>query len=331
LAPALRDALRTEFGFPFPGICVLGNDTDMPSGCALILIEEVPELMFEIGGDDVLVDATVEGLAALRINSRPHVHPATGQTLARIAAADRAAAQSAGLTTWDAAEYLFLVLHAVLWRMASSFLDIDVTHHLVDSLEGMAPDRVNEIVPNIMSWFELTDVLQHLVDEEISIGDMRCILDVLSQRESKMIDTAALTERVRHAMCRQITAKFAPGRSSLPVFLLDPEIDVLVSRAIQRTAVGPYLALEPQLADDLLAAIRVQVRSLGLRAAGVPILVTAVEIRRFIRNLVSVEFPAVHVLSRQDLEPDTPIQAVARISLGSAADDASLTNQGTSA
>jgi type III secretory pathway component EscV len=102
LAPGLRDALRTELGFPFPGIRVLGNDTDMPPCGALILIDEVPELMFEVGRDDVLVDATAEELAALGTNSRSHVHPATGRTMARIAAEDRTAAQSAGFATWDA-------------------------------------------------------------------------------------------------------------------------------------------------------------------------------------------------------------------------------------
>jgi type III secretion protein V len=330
LAPGIRHALRAEFGFPFPGIRVAGNDTDMPPRCALILLDEVPELMLEVGRDDVLVGATVEGLAALGIKGEPRDDPAAGLSCARIAAADRAAAEAAGLATWDAAEYLFLALHAVIRRTASSFLDIDVTRSLLDSLDGTTPERVAEIVPQVVSWFELTDVLQRLVDEEIGVGDVGRILEALSQREPDMADTVALAERARHALRRQITAKFAQGRDSLPVLLLEPEIDALIGDAIRRTSAGAYLALEPRLAEDILAAVRTQISSLGARAAGVPLLVTTVEARPFIRKLVSLEFPSLHVLSPHDIEPGTHIQAVARIGLGSAAHDASPDDGGTS-
>jgi type III secretion protein V len=89
-----------------------------------------------------------------------------------------------------------------------------------------------------------------------------------------------------------------------------------------------YLTLEPQLARDLLAAVRTQVNSLGARAAGIPVLVTTAEVRPFIRRLVSLEFPSLHVLSSQDLELDTQIQAIAQIDLGSASHDGALTKQG---
>ena len=67
--------------------------------------------------------------------------------------------------------------------MAPSFLDIDVTRRLVDTFEPAAPELVAETVPKAVSWFELTDILQRLVDEEIDIGDMGRILGALSRRE----------------------------------------------------------------------------------------------------------------------------------------------------
>lgn len=331
LAPAMRDALRAELGFPFPGIRVRGNETDMAPHSALIMIDEVPEIMLEVGRNDVLVDETVEGLSKLGIRGETRDDPATGRARARIAAADRAAAEAAGLAAWDAAEYLCLALRAVLRRMAPLFLDIDVTRRLVDTVERTAPDLVAETVPKVVSWFELTDVLQRLVDEEIGIGDMGRILEVLSQRDPDVRDTVLLAERVRHALNTQITAKFTRGRDSLSVFLLDPEIEVLMSSAIQRTSVGSYLALEPQPTQDILAAVRGEVSSLGPGAAGVPLLTTDVEIRRYIRKLVELEFPSLHVVSRQDLEPDTPIQPVARIRLGRPSHHATPTGPGPAA
>ena len=329
LAPAMRDSLRAELGFPFPGIRIRGNETDMPPRSALIMIDEVPEIMLEVAPDDVLVDETVEGLSELGIRGERRDDPATGRAHARIAPAERSAADVAGLTTWDAAEYLCLALQAVIRRMAPSFLDIDVTRRLVDTFEPAAPELVAETVPKAVSWFELTDILQRLVDEEIDIGDMGRILGALSRREPDMRDTVLLAERVRHALSGQITAKFTGRRDSLSVFLLDPEIEVLISSAIQPTSVGSYLALDPQLTQDILAAIRDQVSSLDLSTAGVLIL-TVAEIRRYIRKLVELEFPSLHVVSRQDLDPGTRIQTVARIRLGSSSQHQSPTGGGPS-
>jgi type III secretory pathway component EscV len=326
LAAKMRDTLRSDFGFPFPGVRVRGNDGDMPPRSAMIMIDEVPELMFEVGPDDVFVDETVERLAALGIQGQPHDNPTAGR--ARIAAVDRAPAERAGLATWDAPEYLFLTLEAVLRRMPGSFIDIDLTHYLVDSLEGAARDRAAELVPEVVSWVELTDVLRRLVDEELSIRDLGRILEALSQREPGMSDTVAMTEQARHALRGQITAKFAQGCGPLQVIQMDPAIDLLIGSAIQRTAVGPYLALDPQLTQEFLASIRTEVTTLGAGVAEVPILVTAVEVRPFIRKLVSLEFPSLHVLSPQDVEPGTPIQAVARIRFGCPSHDATPIRQG---
>ena len=79
LAPRILHALHAEFGFPFPGIRVRGNETDMPSGTALVMFDEVPEVMFQVKIDQVLVDATVEKLAELGITGWPGNSSATKQ------------------------------------------------------------------------------------------------------------------------------------------------------------------------------------------------------------------------------------------------------------
>ena len=265
LAPRVRDALQAEFGFVFPGISVRGNDIDMPPRGALIMVDEVPELVLDVGRDG------------------------------------------------DAAEHLFGELQAVLRRMASSFIDIDVARRLVDAV-GPA----TETVPKRVSWFELTDVLRRLVDEDIAIHDIGRVLEAFSTCKHGPHDTAALAEQARHALCGQISAKFLRGRDTLPVLLLDRQTEAAVGSAIQHTPVGAYLALDPALADKLLASVRVEMTSLGPGADGAPILVTSPELRPFIRRLVGLEFPTLHVLSRQDIVPGTQIDIVGTLGLGAA-------------
>jgi type III secretory pathway component EscV len=315
LAPKLRDALQAEFGFPFPGINVRGNETDMPPGTALILIDEVPETLLNVDPGDVFVDGTVERLAELGIKAEARGQSISGRAHSRIAAADRAGAEAAGLATRDAAEHITLALQAVIRKLAPLFLDIDTTRRLVENFEHIEPGLAGKTVPKAVSWFELTDVLRYLVAEELFIGDMGCILRALSQNKPEEHDTARLAERVRQAMSHQITAKFTQDRDSLLVLRLDPEIEVNMSRAILRTSAGSYLDLDPQFTQNLLSAIREQMNALDSRKAWILIL-TVVEIRRYIRRMVELEFPLLQVVSHQDLEPGVKIQTVAWIRLG---------------
>jgi type III secretion protein V len=320
LLPWARGAVQTEFGFELPGIRICGNETDMPPGTALTMIDEVPEMFLtHVGCHDVLVDSTVDALAARGIPGEARDDPATGRARTRIAAADRVAAEEAGITTWDAAEYLSLVVQAAYRRNAAAFIDLDTTWRLVELLEHSAPDLVAETVPRIVSWFELTDVLARLVEEEIGIGDTESIVRALLQRrrgQGGLGNTTLMTEWARHALNQQITAKFAQGRNWLQVFDLDAEIESLLSSAIQYTSSGMYMALEPDVAQEVVAAISATVAASGPVAADAPILVRVMEIRRFVRNLVSLIFPSLHVVSLEDLDPALQLRTVARIRLG---------------
>jgi len=281
----------------------------------LIMIEEVPEVMIEVDLNYVLVEGTVESLAKLGIKGKQQEDPVTGRACTWITATDLAAIQAVGLTSWDAAEYLFFMLQTVIEPMAPLFLDIDTTRYLVETVEQMVPELVSQTVPATVSWFELTDVLRRLVAEEISIGDMERILKALSQCEPILHDTVLLTERVRHALSRQITEKFIRDKNSLTVFLLDSEIEELINRSIQHISSGSYLDLDPEYTQRILAAVRWYMSSVGVSIDDILLLVTVAEIRLYMRKLVELEFPSLHVLSRQDLETGTPIQIVATIHL----------------
>ncbi|MBU1533117.1 MAG: flagellar biosynthesis protein FlhA, partial [Gammaproteobacteria bacterium] len=126
-------------------------------------------------------------------------------------------------------------------------------------------------------------------------------------------------EYCRMALKRQITYKFCGTSGALSAIVIDPEIEQVVAEAIQRTEAGSYLALEPDLSREILAAARAAVEP--ALAAGEPaVLVTSMETRRFVRKLLEVELPGVTVLSYQELAPDLEIQPVARMQLGSASD-----------
>lgn len=325
LAPRMRNTLQADLGFLFPGIRVRGVEFDMLPCAVVIIIDEIPELTFEVDLDKVLVDATIESLADLGILGESIANPATGQPCSWIVAADRATVVAAGHTTWEAAEYIFLVLETLLRRMAAEFLTIDVARGIVDTVELTAPELVARTVPQSVSWSELTNILQNLVEEEICIGDLALILEALSQCKSDGSNIRILEAKARHALSHQITTKFTQGRDALPVITLDSEIEVLISTAIQHTSSGDYLDLNPEVTQNVLSTVRTQINSLDANAVE-PVILTSWEIRRYVRKLVELEFPWLHVLSRQDLEPDLPFQILAEVRLTTSSSDKTFTS-----
>jgi type III secretion protein V len=314
MVPMMRDGLFYELGVKFPGIRVRGNESDLPEGTYIIMINEIPIVSGNVSLDKVLVNDTVDRLTLLNIQGEEAVNPANGSECAWIPAQYASIAEQAGLTTWDSAGYMVLHLSSVLRKNAAEFVGIQEVQNMLEQLEQAFPALVKEVVPKAVSHFQLTDILRRLVEEEISIRDLRSILQALAEWGQVENDTVMLTEYVRNALKRYISHKYTRGSATLVVYLLDPQIEETVRSSIQHTQSGSYLALEPEVTQEVLTAVRNEVGNLPPTAQN-PVILTTMEIRRYFRKLVELEFPHLAVLSYQELSPDMNIQPIARISL----------------
>ena len=71
-----------------------------------------------------------------------------------------------------------------------------------------------------------------------------------------------LTEYVRAALKRYVSHKYARGQNTLIVYLLDPQIEETIRSSVQHTSSGSYLALEPEITQEILTAVRNEVGNL---------------------------------------------------------------------
>ena len=314
MVPMMRDGLFYERGVKFPGIRVRGNETDLPDGTYIIMINEVPIISGNLSLANVLVNDTVDRLTLLNITGEEAINPANGSECAWIPEEYAGIAEQAGLTTWDAAGYMVLHLSSILRKNASEFLGIQEVQNMLEQLEQAFPALVKEVVPKAVSPFQLTDIMRRLVEEEISIRDLGSVLLALAEWGQVESDTVMLTEYVRNALKRYISHKYTRGGNTLVVYLLDPQIEETVRGSIQHTQSGSYLALEPEITQEILTSVRNEVGNLPPPAQN-PVILTTMEIRRYFRKLVELEFPHLAVLSYQELSPDMNIQPIARISL----------------
>jgi len=199
-------------------------------------------------------------------------------------------------------------LHRVLHRHGYRFVGIQETQALLEGLRCSHPHLVHEVVPKLVSPVLLADVLQRLAREGLSLRNLGDILGVLAKRAGNRGDAASLAEDARGALHRQITFQYSNPDGSVGVFFLDSMIEETVREAIGKT--GSHLALPPELSQDIVRAVKSAVASVAS-----PVILTASDIRRHLRELLESEQPQVAVLAYQELTPETKLQTLGRITV----------------
>ena len=69
----------------------------------------------------------------------------------------------------------------LLRKHAAEFVGIQEVQNMLEQLEQAFPALVREVVPKAVSPFQLTDIIRRLVEEEISVRDLRSILQALAE------------------------------------------------------------------------------------------------------------------------------------------------------
>ena len=308
----VRNGLYYDLGVIFPAIQVKGN-TPGEAGSYTIWANEVPVVSGQIRLDAALVNDTAENLAIYGFKAEDTSNPATGKAAAWVPRADAERAKGVGLQVWDTHEILLLHVTHYLKRNARDFIGIQEVQGMVAALKQYYPTLVEETIPKPISLQTLTEILRRLVEEEVSIRDLKIILQTLCEWGRVEHEVLALTEQVRAGLKRKICYQISHGRPLLFVYRLDPEFEDMFRNSIRQSASGAYLSMDPASSQQLMAAARAQIGDLPPGAQR-PVIVTDAEIRRFVKRLLDFAIPEITVLSYDQLTPQINLQPLGTIS-----------------
>ena len=181
----------------------------------------------------------------------------------------------------------------------------------MDKMEHRAPDLVHEAL-RLMPIQKIADLLNRLVQEQVSIRDLRNILESIIVWSPKEKDQIMLCEYIRSDLKRQISYKFCGENNILPAIIFDPAVEDMIRNAVRQTSTGSFLSLDPVTINRLMDAIR---RAIAARAPNKVVLIVSLDIRRYVRKLIEGEFYEIPVLDYQELIPQISVQAVGRVRL----------------
>jgi type III secretion protein V len=210
------------------------------------------------------------------------------------------------------AEAVVLQVLPLMRERAVDFLGIAETQGLLDQLEQLAPATVRQVVPKPIAVTQLADVLRRLVEERLSVRDLKGILESLALVGPTEKDPLNMAEFVRAQQRRTITHGLTRGGREVSVLLLDGVIEETVRGAISRTTAGSFLTLAPAAARDVVTAVRRALEPLGEPR---PPVLTQPDIRRFVRKLLETDLPDVKVVSYAELLPEIAVKPLGKASL----------------
>ena len=312
MIPKMRHALYQDLGVRFPGVHVRSQSEKLDANEYAIFLNEVPIVRGKVIEGSVLTNETEETLSRFNL---PFTHSKNAINQAALWVENKyiEVLKKAGIKFWAPLDVMILHLSQFYKQYAADFIGIQEVRAIMEFIEKSFPDLIKEVT-RLVPLQKLTEIFRRLVQEQVSIKDLRTILESLSEWAQTEKDTVLLTEYVRSSLKRYISYKYSLGQSFISVYLLDPEIEDMIRGAIKQTSAGSYLALDPDSVQLIINAMRNTIVP-APPGGQPPVMLTAIDVRRFTRKLIEGEFPNLPVVSYQEIVPEVRIQPLGRIQL----------------
>lgn len=294
----LRKKFAQEIGFLSAPVHIRDNLELRPNAYRLVLKG------VEVGSGEAFPGmhlAINPGRVTGQLPGTPTKDPAFGLPAVWVDGNMREQAHVLGYTVVDASTVVATHLNHIILSHASELLGRQETQALLDHLAKESPRLIEDLVPKMLSLSSVQRVLQNLLDEGVSIRDMRTIIETLSEFAMRSQDPMELTAQVRIALGRAIVQQLFPGESELQVMTLDPSLERILAQVLQGG--GDASGIEPGLADNLLRETAAAVQK--QEDIGVPaVLLVPGNLRWLLSRFLRRAVPQLKVIANTEV-PDT--------------------------
>ncbi len=306
---SIRRHIALEMGIVVPGVRFRDNLQLKPNAYA-IKIKEIEVASGEVQVNQFLAIGPEEKLKNLR--GTKTVDPTYGMPGVWISPEQRGDAERLGCMIFDPVSVIATQLTEVIRTNANELLGRQEIQALIDTVKKTHPAVVKEVIPDALSLGEIQKVLQNLVKERVSIRDLVSILETIADHVHMTKDPEMLTEFCRQSLSRVICKEYCNNEGNINVITLDPQIEQMIQQSIQRTDMGSFLTLDPNVGQEILQALSNQVDALQERGLQ-PILLVAPTVRPALRKLTDRSFPSLVILSWNEIAPKINVNSVGMV------------------
>ena len=300
---AIRKKFVGEVGFLIPSVHIRDNLQLPPEvyrfqlyGAEIARGQVLPDRLLAI--DPPGEHKPIEGIA---VRDPTYGMPATWITRDR-----RSAAMAAGYTVVEPAVVITTHLDQLIAQHAHELLGRQETHELIEHFKTRFPKLVEETMPKLVQPAQLQRVLQLLLEEGVTVRDLRTILEVTAEQLARNVAINDIVTPLRHALRRQIVQDVFGDSEQYHVAGLHPDFERLMEQAIGGEAVAPDGAIEPNLARRFLEEMMVAMDELETLGHA-PVLLCGQRARMTLSRLARRVRPQTVVLAMSELPPTAKV------------------------
>jgi flagellar biosynthesis protein FlhA len=302
----IRRQLAIELGIVIPVVRIRDNIQLEPNEYRIKIKGH------EVGKGEILLEhylAISPGTDDPSITGIDTIEPSFGIPAKWITEDMKTDAEIAGYTVVDPPSVVSTHLTEVLKQYAHDLLGRQETKQLIDHLKESYPIVVEEVTPEPLSIGDVQKVLAKLLKERVSIRNLPVIFETLADFCKLTTDPDVLTEYVRQALAKQITNQYKQDDNTLQVLTLSGKVEKLIADHIQKTEHGNYLALDPQITQNILESMQKHIEQVQMTNQS-PIILCSPAIRMYVRDLTERFFSHVPILSYNELDANIEVQSV---------------------
>lgn len=315
-----REEFFKNTGLPAPLIAIVPKSLGRPGAFAL----DVNGLTADSGSvplDAILAEtspAAAESLGLEVVDGS--AHPLNGAEAAwvRSSQTSRRILEAGSCRQFDFFDYILLRLQSFLVDNPEELLGLTEVHALLKAAERRSPGLVSEVFSaNFVSVPKLTETLQRLVREGVSLRDLRSVLELVSSfcsengitpSDDSGFNQDEFISFYRVARRRQVVAQSLSRRRSLKVLTLDPSVESVFEDA------GVANASAIALSSDSMDTLRKSLQELAapvLRRGQMPLsILCRQDLRAAVVRFVRGAGLRLNVIGTDELEPQSVLEHV---------------------
>jgi flagellar biosynthesis protein FlhA len=295
----MRRQIAKEIGIVVPPIRIR-DDINLEPNRFVAKIKGI-----QVGAGEALPEhllAINAGAATEKISGIETKEPAFGLPAVWIEEEQRHEAEHRNYTVVECSSVVSTYLTEVIKQHADELLTRQEVNRLLDNLRDKAPKLVEEVVPDVLKPGEIQTVLQALLRERVPIRDLESILETIGNWAGRTKDAEILTEYARNALARTLCQLNKADDGKIHCMTLDPGIEEVMSKSIDRTEHGSVLVMPPELQGRIVEAMRRKVEEVIPTNKGrPPVILCPPQIRIWVRKLMEAALPAVPVMSYNEI------------------------------
>ena len=248
-------------------------------------------------------------LDALGIASEPGVNPYNGGSIRYVKEADAERATSGGVYLWTVPGHALLHFVSLIERDLGRLVRHQwVVRKLGDNARETACAQVLGSPEQTTAFVQ---VLRALVRERVPIGEFVPICRAFA---SEWGSSRRLTDIVVRLRQTDVLKPKLPGnQETSSLMTLDASFERMIETSLVTTEREPYLAIEPGIAQQVLARVREEVKVFVGSGA---LVVTGAATRHFVRKLIELEFPYLWAIAHDELLPGWERRVIGELAEG---------------